>query len=289
MSATQHPQYDAIVALQEQGLNDTVIARQLCISVRVARRIRKDAGLPSAPRTSWTYRPHPQEPTIRLLLGEGHTDTAIREKTGADVGAIARLRKAGAFGRPTIIRVAKRQHPKHAAIVDLLNAGLGDSEIARQLGADRTSVRRIRAEAGVALPKWDPQPLTLEEKWRKQTRPLEDGHLEWTGSRVNAGHTPTMRYRGTSHSPAAVAFRLRTGRDPVGQTKAECGLHQCVAPDHVEDEPGRTRLREQLRHVMGMGPRPAACAHGHDQAEHGRYAPNGVAYCHACQHGEVSA
>jgi hypothetical protein len=65
-------------------------------------------------------------------------------------------------------------------------------------------------------------------------------------------------------------------------------MQQCVEPHHVEDEPGRTRLREQLRHVTGMPARAAQCKRGHDQAGHGRYTPDGVAYCHTCHDGEAA-
>ncbi|MET9099988.1 hypothetical protein [Streptomyces antibioticus] len=280
-----HPKAGEIRALLEEGLNNRVIARRLDIDVRVVAQTRKDAGLPPAPRSSWTRRPHPKERTIRLLLSEGYTDTAIRERTGADVATIARMRTAGRFGPATIIRRPQRIHPKDAEIRALLRAGRSGNAVALELGVDRAAVRRIRAEAGIPTP--PVQPLSLEEKWAAHTRMLEGGHREWTGERVGKSRTPVMRYREKSYSPFAIAFRQRTGRDPVGQAKAECDLHQCVAPEHVEDEPGRTRLREQLSLVMGRAPRKPRCRRGHDQAEHGRYSPDGVPYCQTCHDGET--
>ncbi|MFE1925836.1 hypothetical protein ACFW91_25095 [Streptomyces asoensis] len=276
-----------VLALIGEGLNNTAIARQAGVNIRVVARARAAAGLPAAPRSSWTRSPHPKADDIRVLLSEGHTDSAIRERTGADVSTIARMRAAGGFGPATITRKGKRTHPKEAEIRRLLNAGLSASAVARQLSADRAAVRRIRREAG--LPVAPVQPLSLEEKWAVHTRPVDGGHLEWTGERVGTSRSPVMRYREKSYSPTAIAFRQRTGRDPVGQVKAECEHHQCVAPAHVEDEPGRIRLREQLRHLTGMGPRKPECRRGHDQAEHGRYQSDGVAYCHACHDGEVPA
>ncbi|MFJ4787627.1 hypothetical protein [Streptomyces sp. NPDC088794] len=123
---------------------------------------------------------------------------------------------------------------------------------------------------------------TLEDKWLACVQEAEGGHLEWTGERNKASGTPLLRYREKYYTAAAVAFRRRMGRDPVGQAKAECGMHQCVEPSHVEDELGRDRLREQLRYLLGKGERPARCRRDHDQAEHGRLQPNGVAYCKAC-------
>ncbi|MET7475106.1 hypothetical protein ABZT17_12200 [Streptomyces sp. NPDC005648] len=223
---------------------------------------------------------HPKQDEIRALLADGLTNTAIRERTGADVSTVARLRADGGFGPATITRRGTRPHPKDAQIRRLLRKGLSNTAIATKLGVDRAAVRRIRKETGIPSP--ERQPLSLEEKWKQRTRPMEGGHLEWTGERVNASRTPVMRYKEATYTAAAIAFRQRTGRDPVGQAKAECGVHQCVAPDHVEDEPGRTRLREQLRILLGKGERPSSCRRGHDQGEHGRLSPDGVAYCQLC-------
>ncbi|MFJ6841406.1 hypothetical protein ACIQRE_01915 [Streptomyces griseoluteus] len=133
------------------------------------------------------------------------------------------------------------------------------------------------------LPDVVPQPLTLEQKWSTLTQPLDDGHLEWRGEKVGPSQSPVMRYKGRSYSPTKVAFTIRHGRPPEGQVKAECGMRQCVAPAHVEDEPGRTRLREQLRLLQGGRERKSHCVDGHDLAVHGRYQPNGRAYCARCK------
>lgn len=282
------PRQGEIRALLGDGrVSNRAVARQLGVDVRDVARIRKDAGLPAAPREVWERAPHPKREEILQLLGEGHTDTAIREKTGADLRVIARMRTDGGFGPATITRRGTRLHPKDAEIRELLHQGSSEA-IARQLKVDRGAVRRIRGLVGVPSP--DPQPLSLEEKWQERTREVEVGHLEWTGERVGPSRTPVMRYRGKSYTAAAIAFRQRTGRDPVGQVKAECDMRQCVAPAHVEDEPGRTRLREQLRLLLGKGERPKSCRRGHDQAEHGRLLPGGVAYCSLCQgHGRATA
>ncbi|OEV09350.1 hypothetical protein AN218_23155 [Streptomyces nanshensis] len=162
-----------------------------------------------------------------------------------------------------------------------MTEGLSNGEVHRRTGADRSAIRRIRQQLGIAYvpPKLPP----LEEKWEQRTRPVEGGHLEWLGERAKRSGTPVMRYREKSHSPAGIAFRQRTGRDPVGQVRAECDYPHCVAPAHVDDEPGRQRTREQLRYLTGGAERPARCRHGHDQNEHGRYQPDGTAYCEACR------
>ncbi|MEE4540956.1 hypothetical protein V2S66_03110 [Streptomyces sp. V4-01] len=167
-------------------------------------------------------------------------------------------------------------------IVTLIQQGSSNSAIARELHCDKARAARIRRELG--LPNAVRQPLTLEEKWAARTRPLDGGHLEWLGEHVGKSGTPVMHYREVSYTATAIAFRIRTGRNPVGYAIAECGHHHCVAPAHVEDDPGRQKAREQLRYLTGGQQRPERCAHGHDQAEHGRYSPTGGAYCGACNH-----
>jgi hypothetical protein len=165
-------------------------------------------------------------------------------------------------------------------IVELLQRDLSNSEIARRLRCDRHRVSDIRRDLGI--PDRPAQPLSLEEKWATKTRPVGDGHLEWTGSRQSTSGTPVLVYGKERHTAAAIAFRIKHGRPPQGYAYAECGLRHCVAPDHVDDEAGRTQVREQLRYLTGGQERKPTCRQGHDQAAHGRYAPDGVAYCHAC-------
>ncbi|GGS81751.1 hypothetical protein [Streptomyces griseoviridis] len=170
-----------------------------------------------------------------------------------------------------------------ADIVAMLRDGHSNSRIARELRCDKGRVRRIRTE--LDLPAYVPteQTRTLEEKWATHTRPVDGGHLEWTGERATASGTPTFRYKEQSHSPAAVAFRIRTGREAVGYVIADCGMQHCVAPDHVDDEAGRQVKRMEKRRERGLDSRPAVCPHGHDQGAHGRLEPDGTAYCEACK------
>lgn len=277
-----HPQHEEILdRLGDGSVSNAAVARQLGVGIRAVATVRKSVNLPSTPRSAWARAPHPKDSDIRSLLGEGHTDVEIHRRTGADVSTVARIRKADGYGPATITRRGTRLHPKDAQIRELITKGLSNAEVARQTRADRSAIRRIRGEMGIPVP---PQHLqTLDEKWAQRTQPVEGGHLEWTGERGTTSGTPLLRYRDQNHTAAAVAFRRRTGRDPVGHVKAECGVHQCVAPEHVEDEPGRDRLREQLRYLLGMGERPQFCRRGHDQAEHGRLLPDGVAYCRTCQ------
>ena len=123
---------------------------------------------------------------------------------------------------------------------------------------------------------------TLEAAWAARARETDSGHMEWTGERGTSAGTPVMRYREQAYTARAIAFRLRTGRDPIGYVTAECGHNGCVAPAHVEDTPGRARVREQYRYLTGITRRAATCRRGHDQAIHGRYDNRGHAYCNTC-------
>jgi hypothetical protein len=168
-----------------------------------------------------------------------------------------------------------------ADVAELLRAGLSNAEIARRLHCDRHAVGDTRRALGLAnVPM---QPLSLEEKWRACTEPVEGGHLRWTGPRKNATGSPTMRYREKSISPAAIAFRIRTGREPQGYCYAECGYPHCVASAHADDFTTRQRDREALRLLTGRGAAPAVCPHGHDRAEHGGIQPDGAPYCRTCK------
>ncbi|MFJ2174370.1 hypothetical protein ACIOHE_15830 [Streptomyces sp. NPDC087851] len=168
-------------------------------------------------------------------------------------------------------------------IEQLLRDGQSNSAISGQLRCDKARVAAVRRDLG--LSNVPAQPLSLEEKWRARTRPVEGGHLEWTGERQSTSGTPVMRYRERSYTAAAIAFRIRTGRAPQGYARAECGHHQCIEPTHVDDTATRTATREQLRYLTGGGERKPYCRHGHDQAVEGRYDSAGVPYCEACKRG----
>lgn len=170
---------------------------------------------------------------------------------------------------------------KRARLIELAAAGTPTAVIARQLGMDRRDVRRIRNQAGHPAPEHVRQPLTLEQKWRSKTRPVDGGHLEWLGSRAQASGTPVLRYGEQMYTAYRIAFRIRTGRDPIGQAKPSCEYPQCVAPDCVDDTAIRNRDRGALRAVVGMSAPPEDCGNGHGPADR-QFSPDGVSYCAGC-------
>lgn len=270
------------VHLLQSGATNTAVGAAVYLGRTAVAAIRHRHGIPPVPPAEYPRPEHPKAKQIRLLLAEGWNNTRIREKTGADVKTIARMRAECGVGAPTIPgRKPERRHPRYDEICALL-AKLSNSAIARELGVDSAAVARVRKDTGIVCrrtQRW----MTVEEKWLDHVRPVEGGHLEWTGERAATSGTPVMRFREVSFSPAAIAFRWATGRDAVGNTFAECGHHQCVAPDHVDDEPGRAAVREQVRYLLGGAARPTHCRHGHDQAVDGRYEADGTAYCEACK------
>ncbi|MDX3294651.1 hypothetical protein PV569_13135 [Streptomyces scabiei] len=175
------------------------------------------------------------------------------------------------------------QYASRADIVTLLREGLSNLAIARLLQCDKGRVSRIRGESG--LPPFVPaeRTRTAEDKWREFARPVDGGHMEWTGERVGPAGSPVMRYKEASYSPTAIAFQMRHGRPPKGYAIADCGRDRCVAPDHVDDEAGRLAKREEIRRARGNGDRPGTCLYGHDQTEHGRLQGDGTPYCEACK------
>lgn len=120
-----------------------------------------------------------------------------------------------------------------------------------------------------------PVTASIEEAWAARTRAVDGGHLKWTGSYV-------LRRGGRQYRPGAVAFRIRTGRDPEGPVRTTCDVFRCVEPTHVDDAIGRARTHAQTRADRGLPPLSGDCKRGHDQTVHGRLLATGNPYCNAC-------
>jgi DNA-binding NarL/FixJ family response regulator len=280
-----HAQEAQILELIAQGLNNTAIAERLYCGIQAVRQVRKAHGLPPAPRSTWR-RTHPKEEEIQTLLRAGLSNNAIRLRTGADLRTIADRRAAAGIPRKSGGGVKGRRHPREAAILSALRAGGTNNGIAQQLGVDKSAVARVRRTHGIpeALDHKRAQRPSIDQVWRANVKELPGGHLEWTGQRNNGGRSPVLRYLGSYYSPAAIAFRMRTGRDAQGQVKAECDVPQCVAPTCVEDEPGRQSLRLTLRRLQGMpDPPTGTCPNGHELAADGRLDAKLTHYCEGCK------
>ncbi|MFB8406389.1 hypothetical protein [Streptomyces sp. NPDC055912] len=286
---TPHPKDAEIRQLLADGATNAEVRRRLKVGGKPVARIRAAAGIPSVPRSAWSYRPHPKAEEVHALLAEGYSNAEISRRTGAAVTAVARMRRDGGHGpstiRPTTTRWAG-SYPKADQIRELLRHH-SNGEIARRLHADPKIISRIRTEAGIVhVPA---RFATAEAKWATLVREVDGGHLEWLGERGSRGGTPVMRFGGRSVTPAGIAFTQRTGRPPVGLVRSECGYTGCLAPAHVDDEAGRRHVRSQLRRLRGLPDPPARCRHGHDQATEGAFEDDGTPYCRACKRDQKQA
>ena len=125
-----------------------------------------------------------------------------------------------------------------ADIAELLHAGVPQMHICRQLRVGAITVQRTREALGRAAPRAGRRPLTLEEAFRKGTRPVDGGHLLWVGHR-DKDNTPRCCFSKTSLPAPRASFLLHHGREPIGKALPTCGLDYCVAGEHLADRPMR--------------------------------------------------
>lgn len=64
------------------------------------------------------------------------------------------------------------------------------------------------------------------------TTRLHGGHLAWTG-------TQKISFKGQPFTPKQFVFTLDRGRAPDGRVTAECGISECVLPEHLKDQQER--------------------------------------------------
>lgn len=172
------------------------------------------------------------------------------------------------------------RHPRHDDIVRMLKDGATNKHVAQTLRVDKRAVVRVRDILGLARAHGNA--TTREDKIASFSVPLDGGHTGWTGRTATSG-APVIRHRGIELAAAHVAFQTRTGREPVGIVKAECGFHDCLTPAHVADELERRKVRMQERALYGLEPQPwAVCPSGHSWDDHGRIYPDLKPYCKGC-------
>jgi hypothetical protein len=130
------------------------------------------------------------------------------------------------------------------AIVELLRAGWSDRAIARHVHVRNTLVGEIRAQLGIPAHKPGPTPAgTYEDLFWRRAIPTIDGHLIWPQTTASI----RISHEGPKQTAGRIAFRIRYGRDPIGQVRPGCGMERCVRPAHVEDQP----MREQYAAIFG--------------------------------------
>ncbi|MGC0427644.1 hypothetical protein RKD32_003999 [Streptomyces sp. SAI-195] len=172
-------------------------------------------------------------------------------------------------------------------LAELFAQGATNNDAVRALGIDKSTAARYRTRLGFGPAPKRPAPnrstLTVEQKVMTFMRSVEGGHMEWAGRRTKNTGTPVFTHHERTYTARSIAFRAHTGRDPEGYVTAECDQPEwCVAPAHLEDEPGRTRARAALAVITGRATSLVECNRGHATAEHRRYLPDGAPYCGAC-------
>ncbi|MGW1039856.1 hypothetical protein [Streptomyces sp. NPDC002547] len=138
-----------------------------------------------------------------------------------------------------------------ADVAELLHAGFGDRTIARQLSMPLRDVTRARQDLRIPPARsGNKRTESLEDLFWRRVKPVDGGHLEWTGYRNNTG-APSFKYGGRGgqmYSAYRVAFRIANGRDPEGYALPSCGFDGCVKPGHHEDRV----MREQERNLDSL-------------------------------------
>lgn len=138
-------------------------------------------------------------------------------------------------------------------VAELLHAGFGDRTIARHANVTVRSVTAARAALGLPGAQGGiKRAASVEDLFWRRAQAAQDGHLDWTGHRNNKG-TPGIHWGGTVHSALRVAYRLRTGHDPIGYAHTTCEHLGCVAPNHTDDTAVTPR---RAHHRMATGKRP---------------------------------
>lgn len=168
---------------------------------------------------------------------------------------------------------------REAEMRALIRGGLTNTVIAQRLRVRRSTVAEVRKSMGV-----DPVRRTVgtvEDAYWARTRPVDGGHLLWTGLRNQHG-VPLVRHAGRMHSAQRVAFRVHYGREPEGVVLAVCDVPRCVAGPCLDDEAARRRTRAQLAALLGMDHSREHCPQGHPYAETVMYRSNGQRECKVC-------
>lgn len=172
-------------------------------------------------------------------------------------------------------------HGSYNEVAMLIERGQSDRGISMALKVDRRTVRKIRRMLGVA-----PYVVATDVDARLAehcTEPDENGHVMWTGA-LTSGGIPRLRCGNREMSASHLVYLRRTGREPVGIVKADCGVRGCLAPTHVVDEIERRTIRLMMRNVNGRPAPWAVCEHcGGDWDRHGRVDEKENLYCVTCR------
>lgn len=172
------------------------------------------------------------------------------------------------------------RHELHDEAVKLIRAGGSDRGVSEELGMNRRSVARVRRIIGAPV---ITGVVPVDVKLSKHlTEPDAEGHVYWTGRRSTAG-IAFLRHRGVETPVSHVTFYKRTGMQPVGMVRPDCGQSKCVAGAHVMDDVERRNLRLLLRSLQDYPAPWAECRKcGADWETSGRVEADLQLYCLVC-------
>lgn len=135
-------------------------------------------------------------------------------------------------------------------VAAMLRDGLTNQQIAARAHVAHRTVAAARAALGLPKMRCGRRATTSPaEAFADRTRPVDGGHLEWTGTYL--GTTPAVEFDGNRFTAGRLAFWVRYERYPVGLVLPDCDYPGCVAPDHVQDQPMREQLRTQYTAIFG--------------------------------------
>ncbi|GHH30001.1 hypothetical protein [Streptomyces rubradiris] len=277
-----------ILALLRDGYSNLRISRELHVDKTRVARLRRKYDIPNVtlqPLTleeKWATRTKLIDGGHLEWLGEraGATSTPVMRYKEASYSpaAIAFEKK---HGRPPQGYVKAECEYPHCVAPDHVNDEAGRQEARRKVRAERglgdlptqcvrghdqaehgrlepdgsaycgmCKVLDKRAQRDPSMPRRiKPRATSLEEAFRLRAKPIDGGHVRWTGPITNT--TPNLRYRGANHSAYRIAFRLHYGRVPEGQARPVCGVPGCLAGGHLEDRPMRQRTASLFNAIFG--------------------------------------
>ncbi|ONI48665.1 MULTISPECIES: hypothetical protein [unclassified Streptomyces] len=135
-------------------------------------------------------------------------------------------------------------------VVAMLRQGIPQQDIMRTLRVGHQTVVTARDALQMPAPvRGRRAPRPIDTEFYARTEPVDGGHLRWTGHYAEG--SPKLGRQGGHLSAYRIAFKLRHDREPVGKATPGCGYPKCVAPDHVEDQPMRAQLRQQMAGIFG--------------------------------------
>lgn len=127
---------------------------------------------------------------------------------------------------------------------------LSDRDLAQRFNVEEEFVARVRTEQG--LPAFSAgrrvRREVVEAAYLAHVEDVDGGHQRWTGTVTRDG-APMVTTRFGQESAHRVAFRMATGRPPVGYVRVSCTFPHCVARGHQADR----RLREERRRSAPAG------------------------------------